>query len=200
MCEANVCRSPLAGALLDGALSEAGIVGAVRTAGTRALVGLSADRDTVDLAAAQGLDLSGHRARQLDRGLAASSRLLLTASRRTRAQAVAFHPPAVRYAFTIRQLARLLTDPEPGRDPALPTPVGSLDELAGRIDDVRRLAVARRGLRPVDDPDEDDVIDPYGRSAEFHRRALDQLLPALDAISRALGGAAVRPPAGPYAP
>jgi protein-tyrosine-phosphatase len=54
--------------------------------------------------------------------------------------------------------------------------------------------IKNRGLRPVDDPENDDVVDPYGRSLEVHAESIAQLVPAIDLLSRALGG---RPVAWP---
>ncbi|GAA3608870.1 arsenate reductase/protein-tyrosine-phosphatase family protein [Microlunatus ginsengisoli] len=180
VCEGNVCRSPLAAALLSRAFGEAGIGLAVGSAGTRALVGRPVDESTAALAERAGLDLSEHRARRLDRDLAGSAQLLLAATRRVRSQAVAIHPPAVQYAFTIRQLGRLLA----GAD----GPVTEASDPAERVLDVRTYAVRHRGLRVLEDPSVDDIVDPYGRSMEIHTEAAGQLAPAVGELSRALGG------------
>jgi len=61
VCEGNVCRSPLAQALLSRALPSA----RVSSAGTRALVGQPADRVAIELAQEHGMDLSQHVAQEL---------------------------------------------------------------------------------------------------------------------------------------
>lgn len=65
VCVGNVCRSPMAEALLRTHLRFRfpGLV--VQSAGLSALVGEGADPIAVELMAARGIDLGGHRARQI---------------------------------------------------------------------------------------------------------------------------------------
>ena len=179
VCEGNVCRSPVAEALLSSHLSGLVPPPVIGSAGTRALVGAPADPRTVAVAAKSGIDLSRHHARQLDRELAASATLLLTASRRIRSDVVAIHPPAIQYVFTLRQLARILD----GFDP----PADVLD-AEQRVTDVRAYAVQHRGLRAVADPSADDIVDPYRRTPKVHEESIAQTVPAVAALARALGG------------
>ncbi|MFL5359908.1 MAG: low molecular weight phosphotyrosine protein phosphatase, partial [Myxococcales bacterium] len=67
VCTGNICRSPMAQVLLADALKKRGIDVAVESAGLGALVGHPADPIAVKLMQARGLDLSGHRGRQLTR-------------------------------------------------------------------------------------------------------------------------------------
>jgi protein-tyrosine phosphatase len=72
----NVCRSPMAEALLRSALSDRdGIT--VESAGLGALVGHPASPHAVELMAELGLDISGHRARQLSPDLVRAADLVL---------------------------------------------------------------------------------------------------------------------------
>lgn len=64
VCTGNICRSPMAEALLRARL-EGRRGGAVESAGLAALEGWPADPVAVELLAERGLDLSAHRARQL---------------------------------------------------------------------------------------------------------------------------------------
>lgn len=76
VCVGNICRSPMAEALVAHRL--AGMPGvATASAGISALVGRPADGLAQELMAARGLDLSGHRARQLTPELATSFDLIL---------------------------------------------------------------------------------------------------------------------------
>lgn len=180
VCEGNVCRSPVAEALLVSRLSGSENLPVIGSAGTRALVGAPAEAETAAAAAAQaGVDLSLHRARQLDPRLAGSASLLLTASRRIRSDVVAMHPPAVQYAFTIRQLARILDGFDPSTD---------VSDPAQRVAEVRSHAVRHRGLRAVTDPSADDIVDPYRRPAKVHQESVAQIVPAIDVLVHALGG------------
>lgn len=65
VCIGNICRSPMAEALLREALSDtSGIV--VESAGLGALVDQPASEFSVELMREAGIDISGHRARQLN--------------------------------------------------------------------------------------------------------------------------------------
>lgn len=73
VCTGNICRSPMAEALLQSGLPEL----QVSSAGTGALVGYPADPIVLDLMSQQGLDVSSHRARQLTAELGAAADLIL---------------------------------------------------------------------------------------------------------------------------
>lgn len=73
VCTGNICRSPMAAALLHARRPDL----AVASAGVAALVGEPPPPEAVELMAARGLDISGHRARQLDAGLVRGFDLLL---------------------------------------------------------------------------------------------------------------------------
>ena len=61
LCVGNICRSPIAEAMLKHEFPEK----TIWSAGLGALTGHPADPLTVEVAAARGLDLSAHRAQQL---------------------------------------------------------------------------------------------------------------------------------------
>ena len=73
LCVGNICRSPMAEGLMRKALPECSIA----SAGLGALVGHPADPIAVDLMREQGVDISGHRARQLESQLMADADLVL---------------------------------------------------------------------------------------------------------------------------
>jgi protein-tyrosine phosphatase len=77
VCTGNICRSPMAQVLLAAALKKRGIDVAVESAGLGALIGHVADPIAVKLMQARGLDLSGHRGRQLTREIIRSFPLIL---------------------------------------------------------------------------------------------------------------------------
>jgi protein-tyrosine phosphatase len=81
VCHANLCRSPLAEALLRRALPRV----AVSSAGLEARVGAAAARRACDAARLRGFDVSAHRAQALNRLACARADLILvmeTAQRR----------------------------------------------------------------------------------------------------------------------
>ena len=76
VCAGNVCRSPLAEAMLRRALPAK----QVSSAGLGALVGQNVDPTARELAEADGLNVSAHRARQLSSGMLAEADLVLVMS------------------------------------------------------------------------------------------------------------------------
>ncbi len=87
VCTGNICRSPLAAALMQRALTERGVDGIdVSSAGTGAWDGAPVSEGAYLVGLEQGLDLSGHRARLLTRDVVEQSDLILTMARHHRAR------------------------------------------------------------------------------------------------------------------
>ena len=87
VCTGNICRSPLAAALMQRALGERGVDGIdVSSAGTGAWDGAPVSEGAYLVGLEQGLDLSGHRARLLTRDVVEQSDLILTMARHHRAR------------------------------------------------------------------------------------------------------------------
>lgn len=76
LCTGNICRSPMAQALLRKRWRRPGTV--VQSAGTSALVGEPAEPFAIEICREAGVDLSGHRAQQATLPLMASMDLVLT--------------------------------------------------------------------------------------------------------------------------
>jgi protein-tyrosine-phosphatase len=81
VCTGNICRSPLAEALLRRAVEQRGLAITVGSAGTGAWDGAPASEGAYLVGLEHGLDLSAHRARLLSRDLVESSDLVLTMAR-----------------------------------------------------------------------------------------------------------------------
>src|SRR5210317_290958 len=76
ICVGNICRSPMAEALLKRALrGQDGIT--VESAGLGALVGHPASEYSIDLMKAMGEDITGHRARQIHPDMVRNADLVL---------------------------------------------------------------------------------------------------------------------------
>lgn len=78
VCTGNICRSPMAAGLLAHQLSgDLGSAIEVASAGTNALQGYPAQDHALEIMARIGIDISGHRGRQLTREMARSADLIL---------------------------------------------------------------------------------------------------------------------------
>lgn len=75
VCIGNICRSPVAEALLKQGLEGSGKK--ISSAGISAMVGEPADPSSIELMAAKGVDLNNHVARQLDRSMIGQAELIL---------------------------------------------------------------------------------------------------------------------------
>lgn len=73
LCIGNICRSPMAEAMLRAALPDK----TVRSAGLGALIGKPADPLAVQLMAEQGVDITAHRAQQISPAMVAQADLIL---------------------------------------------------------------------------------------------------------------------------
>jgi len=77
VCTANICRSPMAEALLRARLGEAAADWRIESAGTWALEGEGAAPRAIKVLKARGIDLSQHRSRVVDASLLNRARLVL---------------------------------------------------------------------------------------------------------------------------
>jgi protein-tyrosine phosphatase len=93
VCTGNVCRSPMAEALLRARFERRGR-GDVESAGLAALEGWPADPVAVELLAERGFDLSTHRARQLTPELLARFDLVLVMETAQQRRLAALAPSA----------------------------------------------------------------------------------------------------------
>lgn len=76
VCVGNICRSPMAEALLKQRYPHKNI----DSAGVGALVGHSADPAVLEIMAKQEIDITNHVAKQIDEGLAKKADLIFTMS------------------------------------------------------------------------------------------------------------------------
>lgn len=172
VCTGNICRSPAAEYLLREAFGPAV---EVRSAGTRAVVGHPVD---AQMAAILPMDTSGFAARQLKPDMIRHADLVIGLAREHRSRIVDVHPAAVRRAFTLRELTRILQLPEFLGQPTPSTPGAALKGLIPRA----AMARARARVRHAAD---DDVADPYGRSDDDFSTALAQITEAVTIIREA---------------
>lgn len=88
LCTGNICRSPMAAALLTHGLKARGATARVASAGLGAMLGHGADAHAIRLLAARGLDISDHRAAQfaITDGLASDLILVMDTEQRQRVE------------------------------------------------------------------------------------------------------------------
>lgn len=186
VCSGNICRSPLAEALLRRELSGLDVV--VESAGTIAADGAQMPDEAQRLAEnlrVSPAEAAAHRSRYLDTSTLDGASLVLAMSREHRRRVVELDPRRLRSTFTAREFARLATNADDAlvRDAA--RAAGPAPER--RVTAVIETVVAQRGIAPLPlAPDDDDIIDPYRRSWETYKLSGAQLVPAVEQIARVL--------------
>ncbi|KAA9084100.1 arsenate reductase/protein-tyrosine-phosphatase family protein [Microbacterium radiodurans] len=200
VCTGNICRSPLAAALLSTRLAGRGVT--VRSAGTRGMADHPMTAETRRLA--DGLGVPGvvsdaHRARFLTEAHLGSPDLILAMSREHRRAVAELAPARARSVFTVREFARLaasipdaaLAQAADAAAPADRPAAGGESAATARLRGLLGALAGQRGLvLPPADPADDDVIDPYRRSWTTYELAASQLTPAIDQVVRVVGWAA----------
>ncbi|GAA4174845.1 low molecular weight phosphatase family protein [Gryllotalpicola koreensis] len=177
ICSGNVCRSPFLELLLARALAGRADL-EVASAGTIARPRMRMTDEIVRVAARYGIpetDARAHRAARLDEAAVADADLVLGLTREHRAAAVQLHPRALRYAFTLREFARLLGDPEVAATAPGLTP-GEL---------VAAVAAHRGGAQPVA-AEADDIRDPIGLPQAVYDEVGAEIAAAAEVAARAL--------------
>ena len=186
ICSGNIARSPLAEQYLR--LKLQGLDVTVTSAGTIARPGDQQTDGSQGIAAELGIpesDLAAHRARRLTEQVLQGQNLVLGLSREHRKAAVELSPAHLRSSFTPREFARLaadVTDAElldaanfAGTDPE--------DRLRAAL---QLIGSVRGTVAPPADPIDDDVTDPAGRGEAAYVDSAQQLIPALDQVTRVI--------------
>ncbi len=94
LCVGNICRSPMAEYLFKQAFEQNGRIADVRSAGLDAVIGHPADEHVQRLMRDRGLDLSEHRAVQVNRDMLRWAQLVLIMEESHRAQLRNLDPTA----------------------------------------------------------------------------------------------------------
>lgn len=182
VCTGNICRSPLAEALLRQRLSDLRVE--VHSAGTHALVGHGMTTQTLELAARAGIDgavAQAHRARYLVEPMLIEADLVLAMTREHRDIVLQMTPGKLRQVVPVREFARL----------AEAVSDGQIRAAADRGDHVPADRVAHAvalitGMRVTAATADDDVIDPYRQSSKIYEQASAELLPAIAQVERVI--------------
>ena len=190
VCTGNICRSPLAEAVLQTRLGPLG--GRVRSAGTQGLDAEPMTEQARRLAEALGADAAltaAHRSAYLSEQMLVGPDLVIAMTRAHRQRVVELDPSRLRTAFTAREFARLAADASDAEILAAADAAGAdarrRNRLSRRLRGAIEVIAAKRGMSaPPADPADDDVIDPFRQSWETYELSGRQLAPALDQITR----------------
>lgn len=170
ICTANVSRSPMAEALLADAVARHGLDVTVRSAGLAA-VDLAVDPIGVDLMAERGIDITGHRPRQVGRDDVAAADLVVAMTRQHVRSLVTDVGSPFPQTFTLKEFER--------RFAAVPR--AAAPDLSG-------LHLGRTAAELLGDSTVDDIADPFGRSRAVYRDCLAEIDRSVDAITVWLTG------------
>ena len=171
VCTGNICRSPLAAALLQDLLPEDQFE--VVSGGVAHVPEGRVPSRQLRIAADLGVEgLTEHVAQGVSEDWFESAGLILGMSRRHRRFLVRKDPRATRRIFTLREFAYLASYATPAD---VERGLAAASPLAAAVEAVASL----RGMVPPVETQEDfDIVDPYRRSRAVHRRSRDQLVPA----------------------
>ena len=197
VCTANVCRSPLAAAILRRRWDAAGLPAEVSSAGVRAMTGAPVCVVSQEVL---GAPLAG-AAREITPDLVREADLVLTMEREQRSSVVRLLPGSQAKVFTVREAAALL-DGLLERD----TRLHDLEGLAPAMHALRGVVVPpadpqptrRWWQRPVEPADPITIPDGHGLDPAQHRAALDRVDAAAERVAAAvlaLSGQAAAPTA-----
>ena len=161
VCTANMCRSPMAEALLRHHLARAGVAAEVSSAGLME-PGHAAAPEVVELLSERDLDASAHVSRRLSQPLIEGSDLVLAMARDHLREAVLLAPRAFGRVFTLKELVR--------RGEAAP-PRGGM----GRGEWLALVGAGRQPRQLLGSAGDDDIADPIGGPLSEFRLTLAEL-------------------------
>lgn len=174
VCTGNVCRSPIAEAILRSTLRErlGESAPSVASAGTSGWAGSLAEEGSIVAAAERGFQLSAHRGRRLHERDLSDAALVIAMSGEHRDHIEDLHPGAAARTFTLKELVRLLERLPPREHPSASEravdPHATLRDLVERADDRRRAG-------DFGNPADEGIIDPLGMPLATYRAVAAEL-------------------------
>jgi protein-tyrosine phosphatase len=172
LCTANVCRSPMAQAMLARELAARGEPARVTSAGVAGGGAAPVPGEVAAVLAGYGLDVTGHRSAAVTAADLCRADLILTMAREHLRHAVVLEPGAWPRAFTLRELARRAGQAG-ARAPGEP--------LARWL---ARAHTGRTRMALLGDGEPDDVPDPFGGRLSDYQRAAAQISGAVAELAR----------------
>ena len=169
VCTGNICRSPIAEQLFRARTNALGGVLSTSSAGTFANTGQSMTDQAAAISRNYGGDPSRHRASSVTGSRIEAANLIVTMTRKHRADIVSLVPRASRKSFTLRELDRLIgtyreLEPE-GWATASAANVEAFDSFVRGLASTRGFSMTR--VLPTDD----DIVDPYRRNQDVYDEA-----------------------------
>jgi protein-tyrosine phosphatase len=177
VCTANICRSPMAEAMIRRALREHGPDAArviVESAGVYGHEGSPIAPGSAAALNALGIEDDGHRGRLLTPAIVGAADLVLTMEEQHRDAILAGSPEARDRTFTLREFARLAGGEAPPAGAGVAARSRALVAAAGP----RRTVLPWAGV--------DDVPDPYGGPSEGYHACAALLLGEVGTLLRPL--------------
>jgi len=162
LCTGNICRSPMAEALLRERLRERGVDASVSSAGL-SFDDRPATDDAIDTAKGYGLDLRAHRSRLLAPELVERADLVLAMERLHAREAIVLADGALSKTFTLKELVRRARAEGHREDDE------SLDGWLARV------SSGRKAMDLMGESRDDDVADPYLSSAKVYAACITEL-------------------------
>ncbi len=163
VCTANVCRSPMAEALLQRQLDERDIDAEVESAGVRATGQPVHPLVVKTLSAGWGLEINERTGRPLTNDMVNAADLVMTMAREHVREIVTAVPEVLPRAFTLRELVR--RESELGIRPP-DTPVSEW---------LARMSRNRRATELVGVAPHDDIADPIGQDEYVFRKTAEDI-------------------------
>lgn len=157
VCTGNLCRSPLAEALLQRELTNLGVPAFVTSAGTDAIPGLPVPPPMLKATSSMMVNLRRHRAVRLTPELVDETDLIIAMTRDHLRSVVGMVRNAFPRTFTLKELARRAAALNGSRPITFQLWLSALND-------------GRDGTQLLGADDFDDVEDPHGRSLKVHRR------------------------------
>ncbi|AIY03579.1 hypothetical protein ART_3980 [Arthrobacter sp. PAMC 25486] len=152
----------------------------VQSAGTEALVGHGMEAESAQLLASFGGSDEGFVSRQLTPAMLAESNLVLAMTVAHRDAVIRMSPRMLKRAYTLIEFARILRSIRLDKNTQLPRGTAA-EAVQQRWEELPALAASYRSASKPSEAG-DDVVDPYRRSPETHRRMTEELLPAVEEI------------------
>jgi protein-tyrosine phosphatase len=162
VCTGNVCRSPMAEAIARSLLDRRGAAVAVVSAGLLH-AGWPPTSEVEWAMRRRGLDVAGHRSRELEGALDPAPDLILGMTREHARAVIELRPELFGRTFTLKDFVRRAGEEGPRRRD---------EDLAQFID---RLQLGRRPWDLGGNQPADDIADPIGRPRRFYERCAAEI-------------------------